>query len=84
MSSNTRETRIIAACACPRCGVGIGEKCRNPVPHREYVSDGTPCDPVTGVRRDIVAYRGPEDRRRQPLRCHAERRRMWSLRAHGV
>lgn len=35
MSSDTRETRIVSAVACPRCGVGIGERCHNPIPHQK-------------------------------------------------
>lgn len=31
MASRTREQRILAAVACPRCGARVGERCRNPI-----------------------------------------------------
>jgi len=33
MASHTRDERVIAAVACPRCGATVGEACRNPIPH---------------------------------------------------
>ncbi len=57
MPTDTRQIRIIAAVACPLCGAGAGERCRNPIPHQ--------------------THRGPQDRRPQPIRVHAERRRAW-------
>jgi len=57
MASITRDARIIAAVACPRCGAAAGEPCRNPVPHQQW--------------------RGRQDRRRQPVRPHNERRLAW-------
>jgi len=34
MASKTRDSRVIAAVACPLCGARAGEPCRNPVPHQ--------------------------------------------------
>lgn len=36
MASKTRDDRIVAAVACPRCGAAVGEPCRNPVPHQNW------------------------------------------------
>jgi hypothetical protein len=33
LASKTRDERVTAAVACPRCGARRGEPCRNPVPH---------------------------------------------------
>ena len=55
--SKTRDTRIVAAVRCPRCGAAAGEPCRNPVPHN--------------------SSRGPDDRRKQPVAAHNERRMAW-------
>lgn len=36
MASKTRETRIVAAVACPTCGVGVGQWCRKATAHHDY------------------------------------------------
>ncbi len=34
MASSTRDQRVVAAVACPRCGAPVGSPCRNPVAHQ--------------------------------------------------
>ena len=35
MPTDTRDRRVVAAVPCPRCGAGVGEPCRNPIPHQQ-------------------------------------------------
>lgn len=72
MASSTRDTRVVAAVACPRCGARAGEVCRNPVPHdRRRGAEDRRAQPARPHSERRAAWTGAREPRLQPLSAAA-------------